>query len=330
MKLCFISPILAELASEMDIELHVDPRYGYVGQLRLPNGTTRYFRSTVFDLNGAGATEVAKDKDYASFFLSKLGYPVPTGDSFHTERWYKAIGSDRTPERGWEYAQTLGLPVIVKPNSKSQGAGVALVHTKEEFFEAVEHASHHERVFLVQKPVVGKDYRIVVLDGEVISAYERIPLTVTGDGTSTILQLLREKQKVFEETKRDTIINPNDPRIISMLRRKNYSLTSILEAGTSVILLPNANLSTGGDAIDVTPEIHRDWKELAAKIAHDMNLRYIGIDIMTEVPLSERPAKYTVIEVNAAPGLDNYAAIGEKQNEVVRELYRKVLLALVA
>jgi len=328
MKQCPVTPILAELAAEMGIDLVIEPRYGYVGCLRLSDGRRRYFRSTVFDLNGAGATEIAKDKDYAASFLARCGYPVPEGESFHTRKWCKAIGSDRTPERAWEYAETLGLPVIVKPNSKSQGAGVALVHDEKEFFKAVRVASQGERVFLVQRPAPGIDYRIVVLDGTILSAYERRPLAVTGDGVSSIQRLLEEKQREFETSGRDTQLRLDDERITRNLVRQGYARTSILPKDASLKLLPNANLSTGGTAVDVTDTTHPEWTELAARIARDMNLRYTGIDIMTPHALSEEPKDYVVLEINAAPGLDHYATVGKKQEEVVRELYRKVLRAL--
>lgn len=329
MKVCFISPIFQEIASEMGLNLHIEKRYGYVGQLTNDAGAKSYFRSTVFDLNGSGATEIAKDKDYAAYFLKELGYPIPHGDSFHTRRWCKAIGSDRTPEKAWEYAQSLGLPVIVKPNSKSQGSGVALVHNKREFFRAVTEASHAERVFLIQKPVQGKDYRIVVLDGEVISAYERRPLGILGDGVHTIRELLEEKQKHFAQVGRGIVLNLEDRRLKDTLKRHKFDLSNVIEADRWLQLLPNANLSTGGDAIDCTPSLHPNWKTLCRDIARDMNLRYIGIDIMTQIPLNQEPGGYTIIEINAAPGLDNYASIGQEQMRIVKELYRKVLVAML-
>jgi len=168
-----------------------------------------------------------------------------------------------------------------------------------------------------------------VLDGEVISAYERMPLAVTGDGRSSVAKLLSAKQAAFVKEGRDTVLKPDDPRITAMLRMLKLTRRSVLEKGRSVRLLPNANLSTGGDARDVTSTLHPKWKKLAVRIARDMNLRYIGIDVMTEDELSDVPGDYTLIEVNAAPGLDNYASIGEAQMSVVRELYRKVLLALL-
>lgn len=330
MKESFVIPILRELAQELGFVLEVEPRFGYAARVVLPDGRTRYLRNTVFDLNGAGSTDIAKDKDYASFFLAKSGYPVPEGESFHTREWAKKIASDRTPERAWEYAQRLGLPVIVKPNSKSQGAGVSLPRTKRDFFRAVARASQSERVFLVQRFVPGKDYRIVVLDSEVISAYERLPLAVTGDGRSTVLQLLEAKQREFDAMGRDTKLVLDDPRITETLHDGGRTRQSVLADGERIRLLPNANLSTGGDARDVTADLHPAWKTLAAQIARDMNLRYIGIDVITDTELLAPPGTYVVLEINAAPGLDNYAAMGETQVRIVRDLYRRVLLAMAA
>jgi D-alanine-D-alanine ligase-like ATP-grasp enzyme len=56
-----------------------------------------------------------------------------------------------------------------------------------------------------------------------------------------------------------------------------------------------------------------------------MGLQFCGVDIMcpdAEQVLSET---HWIIEVNGAPRLDNYAAIGVKQNDRVEKLYVKVL-----
>jgi len=39
-------------------------------------------------------------------------------------------------------------------------------------------------------------------------------------------------------------------------------------------LLDNANLSAGGDAIDVTDVMHPSYKETAIRLSRDMGLRY--------------------------------------------------------
>lgn len=324
-----VTTVLEKVAKQLGVEMHIEPRWGYVGQICLPDGRKRYFRNTNLDLNVLGASEIARDKAYADFFLRRMGYPVITGRAFCTRRWVKAIGCRLGPDAAFRYAQRLGFPVIVKPNSKSQGVGVFKVANKREFYRAVKAIEGNERMFLVQRIVTGHDYRIVVLDGKVISVYERLPLTVTGDGRTTVKGLLERKQRQFKAIGRDTKIKINDPRIVTELKRRGMRLASRPSAGQVIALLPNANLSTGGDAIDITDHVHPDWRRFAKRLARDMNLRFIGIDVMSKRTLDEKPGSFVVIEVNAAPGLDNYATMGKKQERIVEDLYRKVLQSLL-
>jgi len=258
-----------------------------------------------------------------------MGYPVIPGEVFFTQRWCKSVGSRRGPAAAYRYAKRIGFPVIVKPNSKSQGLGVRKVYNKRELLRAIKTFEHNEHVFLVQRVATGRDYRIVVLDGKVISAYERLPLSVMGDGGSTIAKLLRQKQAAFNRIGRDTVIKPKDDRMTAELQRQGRTRRTILKKGEKIVLLPNANLSTGGDAIDVTTTLHSQWARLAKRISRDMNLRYIGIDVMSRETLDQPPASYVLLEVNAAPGLDNYATMGKRQKQIVEDLYGRVLKALL-
>jgi D-alanine-D-alanine ligase-like ATP-grasp enzyme len=330
MKPSFVTPILQKIARKAGVKIVVEPEYRYAGQVILPDGRKRYFKGTYFDLNPAAASEIAKDKAYTDFFLKKMGYSTIEGEAFFTDEWCRIIGSDKNAQAAYRYARTLGFPVIVKPNDLSQGAGVCKAHGKKEFFEAIARWPARVRVFLVQRVAPGSDYRMVVLDGEVISAYRRIPLAVTGDGRSSIRQLLRVRQRFFARTGRDTVINIDDPRIAQKLKRQKLTLDSIPASDQSVTLLDNANLSTGGEAQDVTAILHPSYRKLATAIPHDMGLRFCGVDIMSEGDIASPCTDYHVIEINASPGLDHYADIGKQQQKTVEDLYLKVLLALKA
>ncbi len=328
-KRTLVTATIERLAKKMGIAVHIEPTWGYVGQIVLPDGRTRYFRNTNLDLNGLGASEIARDKAYAEHFLRRMGYPVIPGEVFYTPRWCTSIGSRRGLAAAYRYAKRIGFPVIVKPNSKSQGWGIRKVYNKRELLRAIKAFEHNERVFLVQRVATGHDYRIVVLDGKVISAYERLPLSVTGDGHSTIAKSLKRKQTAFKRIGRDTVIKPQDDRITAELQRQGMTRRTVPKKGEKIVLLPNANLSTGGDAIDVTTTLNPQWATLAKKIARDMNLRYVGVDVMSRETLDQPPASYVLIEVNAAPGLDHYATIGRKQKQIVEDLYGRVLKALL-
>lgn len=322
--------LLQEIAPSIGASVLLEPEWGIAGQIVFRSGKKSYFRYNTLDLNPIGASDIAKDKDYANFFMAYLGYPiVPCSKTFFSREWASMIGAEkRSIDDAYAYAKEIGFPVIVKPNSGSQGSGVALVRTKKDLYAALRFVFKNDRIALVQKPVYGRDYRIVVLDDEIISAYERIPLSVTGDGHSSIERLLLRKQEAFLEDDRDTQLRCDDPRIARKLKHQSLSFRSVLPEGKKLFLLDNANLSTGGESDDVTSVIHPEFQKIAVRLTKDMGLRLCGVDLMVQGGIDEEPGTYWVLEINAAPGLDHYAKSGKQQEEIVESLYRKVLMSL--
>jgi len=327
-----VGPLLAQIfkkiAPKVGAKIVIEPQWRVVGQITFKNGRRRYFRGSTLDMNPVGAADISTDKDYAAFFMKRMGYPVAPGEAFFSARHARAIGSRRNIDAAFRYAKKIGFPVVVKPNSGSQGVGMAKVSTKREFYEAMRFIFARDRVALVQRALTGKDYRIVVLDKKIISVYQRIPLNVVGDGRSTIRQLLTRKQKTFIATGRDTIIRAEDHRIAHNLKRQNLTMRSVLPRGEKIYLLDNANLSSGGDAIDVTAAIHPGFKKIAVALTKDMGLRMCGVDLMVDGDIAQKPATYWVLEVNAAPGLDHYVKTGKVQQKIVEDMYLEVLKAM--
>jgi len=323
-----ITEILIKIAPKIGAKVLIEPVWGYVGQIAFNSGRKRYFRFSSVDINMLGASEVAKDKDFANFFMKRMGYPIIQGQTFFRQEWAKTIRSKRNIDAAYQYALKIGLPVIVKPNSGSQGRAVSLVHSKQQFYRAIKAVFVLDRVALVQQPVHGKDYRIVVLDKEIISAYERIPLSVVGNGRSSVLALLKTKQREFKRAGRDTTIAFDDPRIAEKLKHQGLSLKSIPQKLERVFLLDNANLSSGGESKDVTTQVHKEFKKIAVALTRDMGLRLCGVDLMVSGDISRKPTKYWVLEINSAPGLDHYAKSGSAQNKIVEHMYATVLKSL--
>ena len=328
MKEPLVSRVLAKVAKRAGVKINLEPEWGVVGQIILPGGQKRYFRNAAVDLNLLGAAKVASDKGYASYFMQRMGYAVVPGKAFYSDALCKALKSKQNSLAAWRYAKKIGLPVIVKPNSRAQGVGVSKIYTRKEFERAVKFIFTKDNVMLVQQALTGQDYRVVVLDKEVISAYERIPLTVIGDGRKTVVQLLAALQRKFKKSGRDTVINPKDFRIRAKLARENLRPTSIPAKGRKLVLLDNANLSAGGMAVDVTETMHPGFKNLAVRLTKDMGLRYCGVDLMVSGDITAPPRKYWILEINDTPGLDHYVSLGKKQARIVNNLYLKVLRAM--
>lgn len=327
-KKSFVSEIICRVAPQIGARVLMEPEYGFVGEITFSSGKKVLFRDRNFNINPLASSEIARDKGYADFFLRHYGYSTSEGQTFFSEALNQRLQTKRTIDDGFAYAAALGFPVILKPNNLSQGTLVTKVYNKKEYYTTARKILRRTSVMLVQRFYAGNDYRIVVLDDDVISAYQRIPLFVTGDGRSSVGQLARRKQKHFNRIGRDTQMDLDDFRIRQKLRRQRLSLDSIPARGEQLYLLDNANLSTGGDAVDVTDGLHPDYRRLAVDITRDMGLRMCGVDIIAGGDIGAPLRDYFIIEINSSPGLDNYASIGTEQKERVDELYLKVLKAL--
>lgn len=98
--------------------------------------------------------------------------------------------------------------------------------------------------------------------------------------------------------------------------------------GEIVYLLENANLSSGGEARDVTEDIHPAYAAFAIRLTKDMGLRLCGVDLIVDGDISEKPTRFVVLEINAAPGLDHYVQTGKTQKKIVERMYLRVLKAM--
>jgi D-alanine-D-alanine ligase-like ATP-grasp enzyme len=253
------------------------------------------------------------------------------GETFYSEAWCRVLGSARNADAAYAYARSLGFPVFVKPNSKSLGAGVVKVHDRRETYRALRgvFVDAGDRVALVQPVVPGDDYRIVVFDGAVVAAYRRLPLLVTGDGMATVRELLGRRAEELHASQRDTRLSVDDRRIAARLRRLRLCGDSVPAAGEQVVLLDNANLSTGGEPVDVTETIHLGYVELAVGATRDMGLRFCGVDVLSRGPIDQPPRDHAILEINPGPGLDHYARLGATQHARVAELYERILGSLL-
>lgn len=95
-----------------------------------------------------------------------------------------------------------------------------------------------------------------------------------------------------------------DKELCNCLYRQNMSLDYIPNKGEKVILRENANLSTGGIAVDCTDDVCDENIDYCIRAAKALGLDICGVDICTEdisIPIDKQNG--IVMEVNAAPGI---------------------------
>lgn len=239
--------------------------------------------------------DIAGDKTLTKKILEQAGIPVPPGQIVEDEEEALMVAAD------------LGYPVVVKPDNGNQGKGVSLnLTTEEDIRGACGLVRQYSRGLLLEKQIPGRHYRVLVVGGRAVAAAERIPARVEGDGIHTVAQLVeltnrdprrgRGHEKCLTKIKIDRVVE-------AVLKRQGVGLDHIPPAGVRVLLRENANLSTGGTAVDVTADMHPDNAFLAVRAAQAVGLDVAGVDIVTADIAQPLLGSGAIIEVNAAPGL---------------------------
>lgn len=241
------------------------------------------------------AVGIASDKQLTRQLLEQAGLPVPKG----------VVVSN--VESALRAASRLRGPVVVKPVNANHGKGVSTnLGRPQEVEQAYEQARRFSSRVIVEEFIEGKDYRVLVLAGKVAAAARREPPSVLGDGKSTILSLISDlnldPRRGKGHTKALTRVSA-DPHMIERLKRKGLTLQSVPLVDERVVLRDNANLSTGGSAVDVTAQMHPDTIKACERAARYVGLDVAGVDLVCRDITSSLAEQGAIVEVNAAPGL---------------------------
>jgi glutamate--cysteine ligase len=264
------------------------------------NGKTEYIRqATRTSADTYVSALLMENKKVTKLLLDEAGIRVPGGVDYVSEK--SAIA---------DYPLWKDRDVVVKPNSTNFGIAVSILLnpvTRERYDAAVSSAFREDSTVLVEEFVPGKEYRFLVIDGAVRAVLHRVPTNVTGDGARSIAKLVKKKN---EDPRRGTGYRSPLEKIrlgdeeAGMLRSQGLDFDSVPEAGKTVFLRKNSNISTGGDSIDFTDSVHRGYTDIAAAAAAAVGARICGVDMMIAEP-AEAPGSntYAVIELNFNPAL---------------------------
>ncbi len=253
-------------------------------------------QATITGATNSIAVGIASDKQLTKALLDGAGVPVPEGDVV------------TTVEAAQRIARRLGRPVAIKPLDANQGKGVTVDCVgPDAVARAFEFARKHGRRVIVEEYLRGRDYRVLVTGGKIAAASWRRPPHVTGDGKSTIRELVElENRNPARGDGHTNILTriPLDALTDETLARQGYDLDTILADGVSADLRGNANLSTGGTAEDVTDLLPEETRDICIRAARTIGLDVAGIDIICEdIARPLRAQRGGIIEVNAAPGI---------------------------
>lgn len=257
----------------------------------------RWMRSTMTDVTSSIGVGIARDKVRTARLLRQAGLPVPQ----HIE----VVDVDAAQAA----AERLGWPVVVKPADRDRGNGArANLDTPEAVRAAFAHASAFSKRVLVEQHIQGHEYRLTIVNGELLWAHERLPASVTGDGQRSVQALIdaenvRRRQALLTDPDGWLPIQM-DTANLSYLNESGRSLDDVPEAG-EIVRLHRVPLSrTGGMGQSYFDTLHPDNRRLAERAAQILRLDIAGVDlIMPDITRSWREVGGAVTEVNAIPGV---------------------------
>ncbi len=273
------------------------------------NGKSYIIRSgmIVNSYNTPLAIEVTNRKEITSRILRGQGFPAPENVVFSNED----VG------RAWSWAQPI-LPVVIKPYNDAKGKNVFVKITDyDEFVHCFHKVGENHKEVLIEEYISGKEYRFTYVKNEIVGVAHRIPANVTGDGISTITELVEKKNKEREQRKNPIHIKIKlDEEIERVLSKSNYTFDTIPEDGEVVHLRSNSNVSTGGDAIDVTDDISSEIKETVRKAVRAIpGARVCGVDVLINGD------NIHILEMNVGPlgpmlTMHHFPWVGKKRNVI--------------
>lgn len=262
---------------------------------------------------------IMANKSVTKTLLAEADLPVPPGQTFDDKAAaarYLALHQDKK--------------LVVKPQSTNYGVGISLLEPYSDTAsqeEALAIAFQEDTAILIEDFVPGTEYRFFVLDGECLAVLLRKPANVLGDGVHTIKELIaRKNQDPMRGVDHRLPLEKIQMGEIEalMLDQQGLAFDSIPEVGQEVLLRGNSNISTGGDSIDVTDQIHASYKDLAIAITQVMGAWVCGVDLMIDGDPQEPGASCVAIECNFNPAmyLHTFTYQGEGQALTLPILYK--------
>ncbi|NBI13559.1 bifunctional glutamate--cysteine ligase GshA/glutathione synthetase GshB [[Haemophilus] felis] len=201
--------------------------------------------------------------------------------------------------------------VVIKPKSTNYGLGITIfqqgVQDRADFAKAVEIAFREDKEIMVEDYLVGTEYRFFVLGEQTLAVLLRVPANVIGDGVHSVAELvaLKNDHPLRGDGSRTPLkkIALGDIEQLQ-LKEQGLSVDSVPAQGQLVQLRANSNISTGGDSIDMTDEMHESYKALAVGITKAMGAAVCGVDLIIpdlKAPAQASLSSWGVIEANFNP-----------------------------
>ncbi|TRX66057.1 bifunctional glutamate--cysteine ligase GshA/glutathione synthetase GshB [Carboxylicivirga sp. M1479] len=264
------------------------------------NGKTEFvMQATRTSLDNYVSVLLMENKVMTKKVLQSAGINAPEGLEF--------IDAN-TAHSAFDYFS--GQAIVIKPKSTNFGLGITILKQNDDkqlFERAVAIAFEHDSTILVEKFISGKEYRMFLINDELVGILHRVPANVIGNGQLSIGQLISKKNK--DPLRGKGYKSPLEKIAMGeaeamFLQTQGLDFDSVPADGVTIYLRENSNISTGGDSIDFTDDVHESYKEIAVEAAKALNVKVTGLDMMIDdISKPATQSNYSIIEMNFNPAI---------------------------
>lgn len=272
---------------------------------------TSYIYGYQFPLNNAVSNSICSDKSTASEVMTihdipnvlhvccmspiTMEYASPAGNWRKIEEMFQQYGS-----------------LVLKNNHGTGGDFVYLAKNRLEAENAAQLIFQKADSMAISPYYsIDNEYRVILLNGQVKLIYSKIRPHLTGNGTSTLLELY------IEEIKHKRL------RPEALSANKQIDFNHILKQGELYPLQWKHNLGQGACA-----EIVKDLtlidrlSKLAKEAASALQISFASIDII------KTKESFLILEVNSGVMMEYFAGESKEYREIAKEIYREAILYL--
>ena len=274
-------------------------------------GRTTFVRNGEVMLDDHLTLNIAGNKPLVHKLLMEEGFTVPDYLEYEASNNNDAV----------KLVQSEGTYFVVKPaSSTSAGNGITTkINSVRRLNKASARASIFSNKLIIEKEIKGLSYRLLYLDGIFLDAICRDSPSVTGDGKSTVKELIKFENRKRLSAEPAVALSPLtiDLDCRYTLMDRGFSIDHVPKDGERFVIKTAANQYSRCENHSVRDTIHPEIIEYGRKLSQVINVTLSGVDVMMTdctVPLDKSGC--VVNEINTTPGLHHHALISCPENEV--------------
>jgi hypothetical protein len=248
-------------------------------------------RCSWYPQNSATASTLASDKYFASRIMREAGVPALGGEYFFLHdrhRAHRPLGHERSDALACFKA--LRGSAFVKPLAGSRGDFAQAIHGEAALLCYLDDVMKYYDAILMQPIVEGIEYRVFMLDDDVLYCARKCPPSVTGDGVHTLRELLAVHNEALRARGLSPASLPSGDPLLSVVPIK----------GERREIPGRMNLSAGGK-MTLADAPSEAALALARQAARGIGLRVAAIDMFVDV--GGKADANEIIEVNSNPSI---------------------------